>query len=456
MRTTLSRPSGLFAFTLVWLGQLVSVLATQMTHFALTIWVYQKTGSVTALGAMQVFTLIPYLLITPVAGVMVDRYNRKLMMMVSDLGAGLATLTLLGLQAAGALQLWHLYAAAAVTGLGAAFQWPAYSAAISTMLPKAHYGRANGMMSLVELGPGVVAPLLAGALLPFIALTGIMTIDVITFVFAILVLLSVRIPQPPRTETGAPARGGLLREAGFGFRYVAARPSLVGLQLVFLFGNLFLGMAGTVLAPMVLARTQQNAVALGSVQSASALAAVAGGLLMSLWGGFRRRVHGVLLGWMLASLLGLTVVGLGRSVAAWMIGAALFMIFVPLIDGSNQAIWQAKVPPDVQGRVFSARAIIGGLAQPVAPLLAGPLADFVLEPAMRANGSLSGVFGGLVGVGPGAGMALIFILCGMCGALTGALGYLVPAVRRVEDRLPDHDVAPASPAEVSAPIAASD
>lgn len=446
MQAQTHRPTGMFAFTMVWLGQLVSVLATQMTHFALTIWVYEKTGSATALGVMQVVALTPYLLTTPIAGVLIDRYNRKLMMMVSDLGAGLATLALLSLQAAGALQLWHLYAAAVVTGLGTAFQWPAYAATISVMVPKEHYGRVNGMMSLVELGPGVVAPLLAGVLLPFIALTGILTIDVVTFVFAILVLLSVRIPQPPRTETGAP--GGLLQEAAFGFRYVAARPSLLGLQLVFLFGNLFLTIASTVLAPMVLARTQQNTVALGSVQSVSALAAVAGGLLMSLWGGFKRRVHGVLLGWMLASLLGLTVVGLGQSAPVWMIGAALFMIFVPLIDGSNQAIWQAKVPPDVQGRVFSARAIIASLAMPIAPLIAGPLADFVLEPAMRVNGSLSGVFGGLVGTGPGAGMALILVSCGVCGALTGALGYLVPAVRRVEDLLPDHDAgtAPAAPA----------
>jgi hypothetical protein len=306
------------------------------------------------------------------------------------------------------------------------------------------------MMSLIEMGPGVVAPLLAGALLPFIALAGVMTIDVVTFVFALMVLLIVRIPQPPRTATGEQARGGLWQEAAFGFRYVAARPSLLGLQLVFLFGNLFLSMASTVLAPMVLARTGQNTIALGSVQSAGALAAVAGGLLMSVWGGFQRRVHGVLLGWMLASLLGLTVVGLGRSVPVWMLGAALFMIFVPLIDGSNQAIWQAKVPPELQGRVFSARALIGSLAMPVAPLLAGPLADFLLEPAMQAGGSLSGVFGGWVGVGPGAGMALVFLLCGAGGALTGALGYLAPAVCNVETILPDHDQASAAaPAEAT-------
>jgi MFS family permease len=445
-RSTSQRPSGLAAFALVWFGQFVSVLATQMTHFALTIWVYQATGSATALGVMQVFALAPYLLLTPIAGVMVDRHNRKLMMMVSDLGAGLATLSILILQAAGLLQLWHLYLAALVTGIGTAFQWPAYSAAISVMVPKEHYGRVNGLMSLLELGPGVLAPLLAGVLLPFIALIGILTIDVVTFVFAILVLLSVRIPQPLRSEAGAQSQGGLLKEAAFGFRYVAARPSLLGLQAIFLFGNLFLGMAATLFTPMVLARTQQNTVVLGSVQSVSTLAAVAGGVLMSVWGGFRpgRRVHGVLLGWMLASGLGLTVVGLGRSPLAWTIGAALFSLFVPLIDGSNQAIWQAKVPPDVQGRVFSTRALIGSLAQPIAPLIAGPLADFVLEPAMSVNGNLSGLLGGWVGTGPGAGMALIFILCGAGGALTGALGYLAPAVRGAEAILTDHDASPAT------------
>ena len=163
-----NRPTGMFGFTLVWLGQIISVLATNMSVFALTIWVFEKTGSATALGLMQVFFITPLLIITPFAGVLVDRHNRKLMMMVSDLTAGLATVSILVLQAFGVLEVWHLYAAAVFQGLGNAFQWPAYSAAISTMIPKEKYGRANGMMSLIEMGPGVLAPMLAGALLPLI------------------------------------------------------------------------------------------------------------------------------------------------------------------------------------------------------------------------------------------------------------------------------------------------
>src|SRR6185295_2066118 len=226
MDNTTNRPSGMFGFTIVWIGQIVSVLASAMSQFALTIFMFQETGSATALGLMQVFFITPFLIISPFAGVMVDRHNRKLMMMISDLIAGSATVAVLLLQAFGALQVWHLYAAAIFQGLGNAFQWPAYSATISTMIPKEKLGRSNGMMSLIDMGPGILAPMLAGALLPIIGLTGILSIDVTTFILAILVLLSVHIPQPARTAEGAQAQGNILKEAAFGFRYIFARPSL--------------------------------------------------------------------------------------------------------------------------------------------------------------------------------------------------------------------------------------
>ena len=442
MQPSSPRPTGMFAFTLVWLGQLVSLLATQMTNFALTIWVYEKTNSVTALAVMQVFFITPFLIISPLAGVWVDRYNRKLMMMLSDLGAGLATIFLLIMQATNGLEVWHLYAASAVMGLFNAFQWPAYSAAITLMVPKSQYGRANGMWSLTEMGPGVLAPLLAGALLGVVGLTGIMLIDVVTFIFAIGSLLLVFIPQPPQTEAGRESQGSILKQAAYGFRYIFKRPSLLGLQLVFFFANLFAGLGFTVLAPMILARTGNNEVIFGTVQSVGAVGGILGGIAMSTWGGFKRRVHGVLFGWIVSSLLGMVLVGLGGGLPLWVIGMFFGAFFGPMINGSNQAIWQAKVAPDVQGRVFSARRLIAWMTNPLTPLIAGPLADLVLEPGMQPGGALTGTFGWLVGVGPGAGMALMLIFTGLGGALVGLLGYLVPAVRNAETRLPDHDAAP--------------
>ncbi|HMD82526.1 MAG TPA: MFS transporter, partial [Anaerolineales bacterium] len=354
METTTNRPSGMFGFTVVWIGQIVSVLASTMSQFALTIFMFQETGSATALGLMQVFFITPFLIISPIAGVMIDRYNRKMMMMVSDLGAGLATIAILALQAFGLLEYWHLYITSIVYGLGMAFQWPAYSAAIATMVPKEQLGRANGMMSLIEAGPGVIAPILAGAVLPLIGLTGILVFDVVTFILAIGALLVVHIPQPTRTVEGSQAKGGMLQEAAYGFKYIFARPSLLGLQMIFFVGNLFAGIGFTVLAPMILSRTGNDSLMLGSAQTAGAVGGLVGGILMSAWGGFKRRSHGVLLGWIWGGL-SMAILGFTGGLPVWIIGMALTSIIVPLVNGSNQAIWQSKVAPDVQGRVFSAR-----------------------------------------------------------------------------------------------------
>lgn len=428
----------MLGFSFVWFGQFVSILATNMTGFALTIWIFTETHSATALGLMQVLFITPFLLISPIAGVWVDRYNRKMMMMVSDLTAGLATVAILVLQALSLLQLWHLYVVAVIQGLGNAFQWPAYSAAISTMMPKEQYGRANGMMSLLEAGPGVFAPLLAGALLPFIKLTGILLIDVVTFILAIAILLVVFIPQPARTVEGQARKGSIWKESAYGFQYIFKRPSLLGLQMIFFFGNLFSGIAFTVLAPMVLSRTGQNSLILGSVETSAAIGGVVGGIIMSAWGGFKRRVHGVLLGWILSSLSAL-LYGIARGLPWWIPIAVLVSLFNPLVNSSNQAIWQAKVAPDVQGRVFSARRLIAWFTNPISPIIAGTMADFVLEPAMKTQGVLSTAFGWLVGTGPGAGMGLLFVVCGLGGALVGLSGYLIPAIRNAETLLPDHD-----------------
>jgi len=428
----------MLGFTIVWAGQIVSVMATNMTQFALTIWVFELTGSVTALGLVQVFFITPFLLISPIAGVMIDRYDRKLTMMVSDLTAGLATIAILILQAFGMLEVWHLYVAAIFQGLGNTFQWPAYSAAISTMLDKNQYGRANGMMSLIEAGPGVIAPLIAGAMLPLIGLTGILLIDVVTFLLAIGALLIVYVPQPQRTEEGIQGQGGLWTQAVYGFRYIFARPGLVGLLTIFLLGNLFSGVQWTLLAPMILSRTGNNEIIFGSVQSAGAIGGVIGGVLMSLWGGFKRRIHGVLLGWILSSLV-LAFLGVGRGPSVWIPSMLIGALFVPLINGSSQAIWQAKVAPDLQGRVFSARRLIAWVTQPITPVIAGMLADYVMEPAMQTTNRFSQTFSGLVGTGPGAGMGLLTVFCCLACVLIAMSGYYIPAIRNLEDVLPDHD-----------------
>jgi DHA3 family macrolide efflux protein-like MFS transporter len=426
-------------FTLVWIGQIVSLLGTAMSQFGLTLWAYDVTGKATPLALIGFFFLTPMVVLGPFVGVLVDRGNRKLMMMVSDLAAALVTVVVFILYATNTLQVWHLYATATISGIFQGFQWPAYSAAITLMLPKEQYARANGMLAMAGNASEVFAPLLAGALMGPIGLGGVLVADLVSAAVAVGALLVVHVPQPLRTEAGRAGKGSFLKEAVYGFRYIFARPSLLGLQTVFLVGNFFVGMAYAVLAPMILGRTGNDRLIFGSVQSAGAVGGVMGGLVMSAWGGPKRRVHGVLLGWFCSGLLGQTVLGLGRALPFWVAGSFLGTFFAPILDGSNQAIWQAKVAPDVQGRVFTARQFIAWLVLPLSQLLAGPLADRVLEPAMVKGGRLAPVFSWLVGTGTGAGIALLFVVSGLLAALVGLGGYLFPVLRNAEDILPDHD-----------------
>ena len=445
----------MFAFTIVWVGQIISLLGTSMTGFALTIWAYETTGSATALALVGFFFVTPMLVFSPIAGAIVDRSNRKFMMMISDLAAGMATIAILILHATGHLQVWHLYITGMIEGTFQTFQWPAYSAAITTMIPKEQYGRANGMMSLSDSASNVFAPLMAGALLGIIGLSGILFIDIATFLFAVGALLFVHIPQPEATAEGLAGKGSIWKEAAYGFRYILERKSLLGLQIVFLLGNFFVGISGAILAPMILASSGNNEIVYGSVSSAGAIGGVIGGLAMSAWGGPKRRVHGVLAGWAISSLLGVVLMGLGRNLPVWAVASFFGAFFIPIINGSNQAIWQSKVAPDVQGRVFSIRRLIAWFVNPAAMLIAGPLADFVFEPALKPGGSLSNAFGWLVGTAPGSGMSLIFIITGSLAMMVGILSYTVPVIRNAESLLPDHDAAPVAapgtPAE--APVA---
>jgi len=308
-------------------------------------------------------------------------------------------------------------------------------------VPKEQYGRANGLMSLVDAGPGILAPLLAGMVLAIPNVNGlvwIMILDVVTFFIAIGALLIVHVPQPEKTEEGQKESGNIWREALYGFKYIFQRPSLLGLQIIFFFGNLFAGIQWTLFTPMVLARTAQNSLIFGSVQTAGAVGGVIGGIIMSAWGGFKKRVNGVLAGHILIGLSGM-LLGIATGLPLWIPAIILVNLLVPLINSSNQAIWQSKVAPDVQGRVFSARRLIAWFAQPLTPIIGGTLADFVMEPAMRTQSGLSSNFSWLVGTGPGAGMGLLTVFACLGVALVGLIGYFIRPIRQAETILPDHD-----------------
>lgn len=434
-----SSPPGMRVFIMIWVGQFISLLGTGITRFAITLWAWEVTGQASALSFAAFFGVLPLMLMSPIAGALVDRWNRKLVIMLSDLGAAGATLLLFVLITSGNLEIWHIYLAAFIAGIFESFQFPAFSAAITTIVDKKQYARAGAMMGIAETTSGIFAPILGTAFYATIRLDGIFLIDITTCLIAVLLIALSRIPQPAIADSETDdSKGNLFYEAIYGFKYIWKRSSLFGLQMVFFFCNLLFGLYAILLSAMILARTDNNQLVLRDVTTLMAVGGVASGLLISLWGGPKRRIHGVLIGWGLTGIVPVMAFGITQTPVAWAIVGFIGTFILTVVNPSNQAIWQSKVPTHIQGRVFSARRMIAQVAGPFAMLVAGPLADYIFEPAMKSDSFLSQTFGGWVGTGAGAGMGLMFVFTGALIVLTTIIAYLIPAIRNVEDIIPDH------------------
>jgi MFS transporter, DHA3 family, macrolide efflux protein len=430
---------------IIWLGQMVSGIASGITAIAIPIWILSFTeGRGTAIGIWEAVFFGSYLLTVQFAGVLIDRYNRKVMMLVYDVSSLLVVAVLLIIEITGKLELWQLYIAAIVQGIGFAFHSPSYSAAITTMVPKKQYVRANGLMSLIYDIPDIFAPLLGGLLVLVIGLSGILAINLIAFVFSIAALLLVKVPSTPHTVEGDRSRSRLVKEVIYGIRYILERPGLLGIELIFLFGNLFSGIALSVAAlyPMILLRTGNNTEAVGLIQSTGALAVVATGIYLSTWGAIKRPARAILLGWIISSVFGLALLGVGQVLIIWLIAIVINSVLDPVVNVAIETFLQTKVAPDVQGRVFSASDFLAQAMIPITPLVAGFLGDQIFEPAMAGGGGLANLFGWLIGTGPGSGYGLLIFLCGMSGLLVGLSGYLVPDIRNVDKAMPDTPTLP--------------
>lgn len=427
-------------FLIVWLGQAVSTFGTAMTRFALLIWAYEQTGRATTLAMLGFFSFTVYVILIPAAGVWVDRVDRKRIMIAGDCGAGLFTVIFLLLYASGNLQVWHLYVGEALTGAFEAFQHPAYNASISTIVPREQLARASGLRSLSYETTNILAPILAALMLHLIGLEGIMVIDLLTMGFAIGALISIHIPRPADSNDGIRAKGEpFWRDLTFGLRYIASRGGLLGLTIIYMLIYLFACIAYfSILPAMILARSGGDEIVLSHVQSMMGVGGVVGSILITIWGGPKRKIHGVLAFCAASFLCGDMFFALGRTEIVWMMAAFGGAVFIPTVGSSNTAIWQSKVPLDIQGRVLAASFALQQVTRPVGYLLAGPLADQLFEPAMMPGGALTGIFGGLVGTGPGAGMAVIFICTSICGCVSCLGAYLFPALRNVERDLPDY------------------
>jgi DHA3 family macrolide efflux protein-like MFS transporter len=427
-------PRGMCIFIIIWLGQLVSLVGSGLTSFALGLWVYQHTGSVTQFALISLFAVSPGVMLSPLAGALADRWDRRWVMILSDAGAGLSTLMMALLFFAGQVQVWHICLAVGASATFGAFQYPAYVASITLLVSKRNLGRANGMVQFGQAASEILAPALAGILVLTVQVQGVLLIDFVTFIFAVTTLLLVRFPKPEATAASQIGQGSLLREAVYGWTYIAAQRGLLGLLVFFAVVNFLWGILGVTITPMILGFASADV--LGVIISVAGGGMLVGGLVMSAWGGPSRRINNVIV---FELLSGLCFMLIGLRPLAWLVALGAFCahVTIAIVYGSNQAIWQSKVPPGVQGRVLAVQRMIATSTRPMAYLVAGPLADKVFEPLVAPAGPLAGSIGQIIGIGPGRGIGLLFLIMGVLKVATSLGSYLYSPIRQVEDELPD-------------------
>jgi len=427
---------GMGGFTTIWIGQFVSLLGSAMTRFAISVWAWQTTGQATSLALIGFFSFAPTVLLAPLAGVLIDRHSRKLVLILSDAAAAVSTLALLILHSRGALEIWHLYAAGIFASAFEAFQLPAFIASISMMVDRRQYARANAMQSSNRFASSLAAPVLAGALLVTIGLRGILLIDLLTFSVAMGTLAIVRIPRPERSDAGKRTR--LWDQVREGLTYVRTHRSLIGVIALLFLLNLPGSAAMITFSAMILARTGNDKVILGIVQSIMGAGGVVGGVVVAAWGvRVHRRMQAVL--WLrgIRRVAAFLILAVARTPVLWSIGAFFATFFAVAATSVNTSMLQAKVPNKLQGRFFSVYRVVGQATIPLGFLMAGPLVDRVLEPAMAADTGLARALGPVVGTGPGAGMAVLFLATAVLGVLTCLGATLVRPIREIDRLLPD-------------------
>jgi MFS family permease len=421
-------------FILIWFGQFISVIGSGITSFALGVWIYQRSGSVTQFAFISLFTALPTTLISPLAGTLTDRWDRRSCMILSDSGASLCTLIISMLLLSEKLEVWHIYLAITASSTFMALQWPAFSAATTLLVPKHHLGRASGMVQLAEAISQIISPVLAGILVVTIKIQGAILIDFATFLISVVILLNVRFPAPITTTEDAIGKNSILQDATYGWTYISQRPGLMGLLMFFAASNFLTGIVGVLVTPLALAFTSVDV--LGTILSVGGSGMLVGSIVTSMFGTGKRPTYGVFVFTFLGGLC-ILLAGLQPSVPVFFVTCFLYFLSLPILYSCSQVIWQTKVAPDIQGRVFAARRTIAWAALLLAYLVAGPLADKIFEPLLTVDGSLAGSVGRIIGVGPGHGIAFLFVIMGTLTVLASIGGYLYPRLRLVEDELPD-------------------
>lgn len=400
-------------FFTIWVGQAFSLLGSMVVQFALVWWLTQTTGSATVLATAALAGILPQVVVGPFAGALVDRWNRRLVMIAADTLIALLTLALIGLHLLGQMQVWHIYAVMFLRSALGGFHWTAMQASTSLMVPNAHLARVAGFNQTLHGAMNIIAPPFGALLLGVLPLHGVLAIDVVTACMAVAPLLFIAIPQPPQRPASvgagvAAARPSVLGDLRAGLRYVAAWPGLLAIIIMAMALNFIINPAFSLMPLLVTKHFGGGALQLGWLESAWGVGVVVGGLTLSAWGGFRRRVVTSMMG-VIGMGAGTLAIGLAPASAFSLALAGMFFggFMNPMANGPLFATLQATVAPEMQGRVMSLVGSGAAAMMPLSLLIAGPVADAL-------------------------GVRIWYVIGGLACAIIGLAAFAVPAIMNVD------------------------
>ncbi len=417
-------------YIVLWLSQSVSQLGSAMTGFALILWAYSHEGLASTVSLMSFFNYLPYIFVSLFAGTFVDNHKKKNIMLVSDSIAAVCSVIILGLTISNGLQIWHIYIVNFVIGFMNAFQSPASAVATGIIVTKDKLVQVSGMNSFSSNLIIVLSPVLASSLFAFGGIKLLLLIDLLSFIIAFLVLLL--IIKIPENEINKANQQSMFAGCAEGFRFLKKNRGIFVIIITMALLNFFSRLTyENILSPMILSRSGNDSMALGIVNAAMGIGGIVGGIIVAT-GKFKKSIKMIYISAMLSFLLGDVMMGMGRNVLFWSFAAVAASLPIPFINAGQNVILYQTVPGNIQGRIFAVRNALQFSTIPLGILLGGFLADYVFEPFMNTESSITIVLHSLVGSGAGSGMAVMFICTGILGSLFSLISYNLKDIKSLK------------------------
>ncbi len=415
-------------FLIIWLGQFISLIGSSLTSFSLGIWVYQKTGSVLHLSLLSLLIFLPKIIFAPLNGVIVDRFNRRWLMIISDTGAGFSTLLIAFFLLLNNLQIWHIYIAIFISSTFSAFQIPAYTAILTQILQKNQFSRAISMIQLGESISRTIAPILGGILLTTIKIQGIIWLDFFSFIFSVVTLLSIPFSNQNTGDDTQVKKTNIKEDIAEGFKYLKVRSGLIALLVFLSVTNFMLAVVEILFTPLMLSFLSPQT--MGIILSVGSVGMILSSLIISILGRLGNGINNI---FRFMLILGMSFIVIGYSSSIPMVTFAIFLAFFSyyIIEIVIQLIFQKKVPLHIQGRIFAIKQGITFFFIPLAYLIAGILADWI-ENIINSHKFLLINIEKLIDADSAYGIRLLFMIMGIIIIIFNLIIYQYPCFRLVE------------------------